>query len=147
LTAALLLLVHRPSTDKRTYFIVVLAFAFLGLVAGVLAGLSRQSAIGAVLPAVLSLVGGLAIYLIGARRADQGLVGICVIALSAGLVIGTTWGSVLRDEYENSFNSAEYKKREALIEVEVRDFRRDLGLPDTPPIAPPKTDADSRGSK
>lgn len=134
---------YRPSSDRRTYFIVVVAFALLGLVTGVLAGFSRQSAIGAVLPAVLSLVGGLAIYLIGAKKADQGLVGVCVIALSVDLMIGTSWGAVLRDVYEKSFTSAEVRKREALVEVEVRDFRRDLGLPDSAPAAPAKKEAGS----
>lgn len=78
----------------------LLSFSLLGLVTGLLAGFSREAAMGAVLPAVLSLVGALAIYLVGVEKADQALVGVCVIALSLDLLVGSIWGAVLRDEYE-----------------------------------------------
>lgn len=131
--AGFLLLLHRNKGQERLYFLVVLSFAFLGHVTGLLAGFSRQPTMGAVLPAVLSLVGALAIYLIAAKKADQGLVAVCVIALSLGLLVSTLWGAALRDEFEQMGKSKITKMNDALDEVEVRDFRRSLGLPDTPP--------------
>ena len=138
IVAALLLLIHRPQISRRKFYVVLLAFTLLGMVTGLLAGFSRTSAMGAVLPAVLSLVGGLGIYLIGAGKADQGLVATCVIALALDLLIGSLWGAVLRDDFERDIRSASTQKREALIEVEVRDFRRDLGLQEIAPALPTK---------
>ena len=140
--AALLLLIHRPQIGRRNFYVVLLAFALLGIVTGLLAGFSRTSAMGAVLPAVLSLVGGLGIYLIGAGKADQGLVATCVIALALDLLIGSLWGAVLRDDFERDLKSASTRKREALIEVEVRDFRKDLGLPEIAPALPTRKETD-----
>lgn len=142
LVAGLLLLAHRPPISRRTFFLVLLSFALLGMVTGLLAGFSRTAAMGAVLPAVLSLVGGLAIYLVGAEKGDQGLVGTCIIALSLDLLIGSTWGAVLRDDFEREAKSADARKREALVEIEVRDFRKELGLPEYPPSPPAKKEAD-----
>ncbi len=97
---------------------------------------------GAVLPAVLSLVGGLAIYLVGAEKADQALVGTCVIALSLDLLIGSIWGAVLRDDFEHEAKSASARKAEALVEVEVREFRKDLGLPESSSCPSVKNDTE-----
>jgi hypothetical protein len=67
------------------------------------------------------------------KGAVQALIGVCVIALSLDLAIGTTWDAVPRGTYKESFKSAEYQEQSALIEVEVRDFRRALDLTDSPP--------------
>lgn len=136
LTAALLMLVHRSRIGLRITFVVLVSFSLLGIVTGLLAGFSRTPSMGAVLPAVLSLVGGLGIYLVGAGKADQGLVATCVIALSLDLLMGALWGATLRDDFESEAKSAAAQQHEALIEVEVRDFRRALGLPDSPPAPP-----------
>lgn len=142
LVAALLLMVYSPKANRSKYFLVLLSFSLLGLVTGLLAGFSREAAMGAVLPAVLSLVGALAIYLVGVEKADQALVGVCVIALSLDLLVGSIWGAVLRDEYEREAKSAGARMRDALVEVEVREFRKELGLPESPPSSPPKKNAD-----
>lgn len=142
LTALVVQFLHRPRIARRKFYVVVLAFASLGIVTGLLAGFSRTSAMGAVLPAVLSLVGGLGIYLVGAEKADQGLVATCVIALSLNLLLGTLWGATLRDDFERESTSAMAGKRAALAEVEVREFRRELGLPDSPPAQQAKKDSD-----
>lgn len=146
LVALALVFAHKARIARRKQFVVLVSFALLGAVTGVLAGFSRTPAMGAVLPAVLSLVAGLAIYLVGAGKADQGLVAVCVIALAIDLLIGSMWGAVLRDESERDATSLASRKREALMEVELRDFRRDLGLPDVPP-SPAKSEkaAESKG--
>lgn len=142
LVALGLLLVHRPQIRRREFFIVLFSFALLGMVTGLLAGFSRTPAMGAVLPAVLSLVGGLAIYVIGVAKADQMLIGTCVIALSLNLLIGSVWGALLRDDSERAHKSANAGMREALVEVQVREFRRELGLPESPPRQSLKKDTE-----
>lgn len=142
LVALSLLLVHRPQFRRQDFFVVLLSFALLGMVTGLLAGFSRTPAMGAVLPAVLSLVGGLAIYVLGVAKADQVLVGTCVIALSLNLLIGSVWGALLRDDSERAHKSANAGKRDALVEVQVQEFRKDLGLPASPPRLPLNKDTE-----
>ena len=141
LVAGLLAFTHRPRIGRRKFYLVLFAFGLLGIVTGLLAGFSRASAMGAVLPAVLSLVGALGIYLVGAEKADQGLVAACVVALAFDLLVGSFWGATLRDDFEREPRSAAARMREALVEAEVRDFRRDLGLPEVPPVPPTKRES------
>jgi hypothetical protein len=76
---------------------IVYALSLLGMATGQITGLSRESAVGAVMPAVLTLLGGVMIYLIGLKGERlQTTVVMAVIGLTANLVIGTFWGADLR---------------------------------------------------
>jgi hypothetical protein len=130
LFTCLLMIFSTPLISKRDFFWSIYAFSLLGIVTGTLAGLSRQPVISAILPPVLSLVGGLAIYLIGKDKENRVLVGFCIIALSFNLLIGSVWGAKLRETSDAFKNSAEYLKAQALTEIEVREFREALGLPE-----------------
>jgi hypothetical protein len=130
--AAVLSFVRTPEITWRDRFWVLLSFSMLGFSTGVLTGLSRQPVVGAVLPPVLSLVGGLAIYLIGKDGSNRVLVSLCILVLSFNLFIGTTWGVALREQGEEYTTSLNYLKRQALIEIEIQEFREALGLPKTP---------------
>lgn len=128
LLTGLFYLVVRPKTDRVDFIVIVLAFSMLGIVAGYLTGFSRQPAVGSVLPAVLSLIGGLAVFLVGKDKESRLVVGLSVLAFSLCLAIGTTWGSVMRGTAEDYKNSEIYLKQQALIEVQVKEFRESLGL-------------------
>lgn len=79
----------------------MLALSLLGIATGQITGLSRDSAVHAVLPAVLGLMGGATIYLIGAWGKElQTTVVAAVIGLSINLVVGVYWGSYSRVIYE-----------------------------------------------
>ena len=132
--------VARTRWERRSWAVALFAFSLLGSVTGVLAGFSRQPVIGAVLPAVLSLVGALALYLVGQDSGNRALVSCAVIALSITLWIGANWGARMRDDSEQFKASAAFLKRQAVIELEVREFREALGLPATPgPLSKPQT--------
>ena len=92
------------------------AFLLLGLVAGYLTGLSRESAVGAVVPAVLSL----------------------------GLLIGTTWGSAMRQAVMDFEASESELVRKSHVEMKVREFREAIGLPPEMPApdSPPSNKKD-----
>ena len=109
LTALLIALILMGCTSlvekRQGWFVAFYAFSMLGLVTGTLAGFSRESILGAVLPAVLSLVGGLAIYLIGKENGNRILVSMCVLALSFCLFLGSTWGAILRQTAEDARKS------------------------------------------
>ena len=125
----IVMLVARPE-DKRGLLLVLLAFSMLGIVTGYLTGLSREPAVGAVLPAVLSLFGGLAAALIGRDNASRMVVSIAVLAFAFSIVLSTGWGVRLRNIAEEDKISKNYLMHRAQIEAEVREFRRSLRLPE-----------------
>lgn len=129
LLTTLFFILIRPKEERRDFVLIVLAFSMLGLVAGYLTGFSRQAAVGAVLPAVLSLMGGLAVYLLGKDKSIRAIVAISVLAFSVSLVIGTGWGAIMRDSAAEYKRSELYLKQRAYIEAEVKNFRHELGLP------------------
>jgi hypothetical protein len=139
-TSILLAILYQGRALFRARLLVVFSFAFLGIVAGFMAGLSRQPAVNAVMPAVLSLIAGLSIYLVGAKRADQGLIAICVIGLSADLMLGALWGAHARRASDEYYASDLRKEWEARVERKIRDYRRGLDLPDYPPSSKFKSD-------
>jgi predicted enzyme related to lactoylglutathione lyase len=93
----------RREPESDSIFSVILSFSILGIVTGVIAGDSREPAVGATLPAVLSIIGGLAIYLVDRGILKRILVSLSVIALSANLIIGFFWGAVLRVNAEEFY--------------------------------------------
>jgi predicted neutral ceramidase superfamily lipid hydrolase len=130
--------------ERREYFFVILAFSMLGMVTGYLSGFSRAPALGTVLPAVLSLMGGIVVYIIGKNSTSRIIVSVTILAFALTLMIGAEWGAVMRradEEFVKNVRRAErradeefaksalYLKKRAVIEDEVNDFRRNLDLP------------------
>lgn len=123
----------RPKEAKGDLLMTLTAFSMLGLVTGYLTGFSRTPAVGAVLPAVLSLVAGLAVFMLGKDSAIRAIVSLSILIFSTSLVLGTTWGASLRQEWEEYPLTLDAQKAQALMEVQVREFRQALGLPAAPP--------------
>lgn len=73
------------------------ALAMLGATAGIVGGLSRVGIAGQVIPAALTFVGGVSLYLFSERREQTGIVGIGVTCLVATLFFGYITGAQLRD--------------------------------------------------
>jgi ABC-type uncharacterized transport system permease subunit len=127
----------------RDGFTVAFAMSLLGMVTGFLTGISRAPAIGAVLPAVLSLIAGLLLFMIGRESdpAKQRLVASCVTALIVNLLIGTLWGSVSRESMRSLTVTTENQEtlREVICderlayEIATRNKRVDGNLPDANP--------------
>jgi hypothetical protein len=129
LLTAILVAIARPKSEQKEFIVVIAAFTMLGIIVGYLTAFSRQSAIGAVLPAVLSLMGALAVFLVGKDKSSRLVVGLSVLAFSLSLLLGTTWGSVMRSIAEEYKSSEVYLKQQAFIESQVRDFRESLDVP------------------
>lgn len=124
----------RRSQSPASAFSTVLplaAFLVLGLVAGYLTGLSRESAVGAVVPAVLSLLGGVSAVLIGKtdNQKTSGRVSGLMLLFSLGLLVGTTWGSAMRQAVMDFEVSESELIRKSHVEIKVREFREAIGLP------------------
>jgi hypothetical protein len=107
------------------------AFGLLGMVAGYLTGLSRESAVGAVVPAVLTLMGGVAAVLVAraANWAASFRVSGLIATFSVGLLVGSTWGAAMRQSVEDFATSESELLRRSHVEAKVREFRDALKLP------------------
>lgn len=104
------------------------AFSSLGLVVGYLTAFSREPAVGAVLPAILTFVGGVTVVLIQKDVSARNLVSLCVLIFTASLVLGTTWGGYMRlADLAYSKSEAEIMEQ-ARSEARVAKYRRELGL-------------------
>ena len=139
--ALLLYPVIRRSKFTEASFIAIFAMGLLGAVTGMLTGLSRESAVGAVLPSILSLLGGLVLYALGLQKGDARLISGCLIALTLNLLIGAFWGSHLREvgvqetlsRLEERTQGATARIDRADAEALVRAYRRSLELPEEEP--------------
>jgi len=93
----------RREPESDAIFSVILSFSILGIVTGVIAGDSREAAVSATLPAVLSIIGGLAIYLVDRGVLKRILVSLSIMALSINLIVGFFWGAILRVNAEEFY--------------------------------------------
>jgi hypothetical protein len=140
--AALLLLARREGSSLSTLdtYGAILALSFVGIVAGYMTGLSRTPAIGAILPAILSVIGGMVLFIV-TRQAAAGLRALTAagtIALMVNLLIGSLWGSLSREDPNSLALSAANQElirqsiclKRLAFEMEVRQTRIKEGLPD-----------------
>ncbi|MBZ9746790.1 hypothetical protein LB516_16190 [Mesorhizobium sp. CO1-1-7] len=107
-------------------------FAVLGVTVGFVTSLSRESAVGAVLPAILSLVGGVGVYLVsrGGRSAITSAVSVVMLCVSFSAGIG--YGSRARVENEQISLSWRAQVASATREANIKKYRKSIGLDDTP---------------
>ena len=155
LTVVLLALGVSLFADKekrKEVFLVMLTFSMMGMVTGYLTGLSSEPAVGAVVPALLSLMGG--ILLIIASKSEKNskeeiktrlfIISIGVFIFSLTFLLGTQWGGTMREigriKLEEKgekfkFKLEEYRKSEtyliwhSCVEFKVNEYRKNLGLP------------------
>ena len=120
------------SNKSELPFWTLFAFSMLGIVTGFLTGLSRTAAVGYVLPSVLSLVGGLAIFLIDKDPLKKLVISLLILVFSINLLVGAISGARSRSIAEEQKYSAKYLMREAMVEIKVREFRKKLSLPEWP---------------
>jgi thiol:disulfide interchange protein len=115
----------------------VFGFSILGMVTGFLTGLSGESTVlQAVLPSVLSVVGGLAAFLVSRDPKISDVVAPSIGALSLAVLLGAFWGANERHADELASNSIDYLKKRAGAEAELRLLRHNLSIPEEPPTLP-----------
>lgn len=87
----------------------IAAFTMLGFVVGLLMSQSREPAVQVVLPAILTLLGGLLVYLIGVHGLrNQAAVSAMVFCFTLSLLTGAQYGARLRADYDLASQSPEY---------------------------------------
>ena len=122
---------------------VLVALAFIGIITGYMTGLSQAPVVGAVLPSVLTVIGGLVLFIVTRESSSdfRTLTAASVIALMLNLLLGSLWGSLSREDPNGLSTLANNQEllREAIcykrlaFEIEVRDARIKQGLPDVNP--------------
>src|SRR4051812_32507735 len=135
----LFLLVISASTSPRRYWtnirtksLRIAGFAapilLLGYVSGYLCGMSRTSVVGNVIPAVLTLIAALNIYVFGKNFENKEMIGYSVILFSLIFFYGIQVGAFER----------EYSLEDRLLilsdqELNIRNYRSNIGLETDPP--------------
>jgi hypothetical protein len=120
-----------------------LPLGFVGMVAGFLTGSSREPAVSAIVPAILTFIGLVVVYMIGKSNLRSIIVGFAVFVFSVDLLVGSVLGSASRNRYDELLTSIEFQKRKADQEFAIRLYRRALGLPldggakPSPPVLSP----------
>lgn len=97
-------------------------------ISGLLTASSRASAVGSMLPAVLALIGGLNIYIFGSDNKHKAHVAYCVLLFAIMLFYGAEYGAYRR-EGDRGFRFEDLARQE----LQIRIFRKNLGLPDEVP--------------
>jgi hypothetical protein len=122
--------VWRASFKATTYyFLLGIPVTLLAYVTGYLTSISRAAAVGTVLPAVLTFIGGANIYVFGSDSRYKIVVGFCVALFSVALFYGVQRGAFER-ELGREARLMELSEQEA----KVRNYREFRGLsPETFP--------------
>jgi len=106
-----------------------LPLAATGIIAGFLTGASREAAVDALVPAVLTLAGGVVVYLIGRGRIRGPVVGFVLMMFSLNVMLGVGLGSKAREKHEELSESLVALKAEANRELGIQQYRKSLNLP------------------
>jgi hypothetical protein len=111
----------RFSRDPKfigSFALTIFAFATLGFVTGEIMSDSREPAVSAVLPAVLTLMGGVVAFLIGTKGAQsQIVVSALVLNFGVALFVGADYGAAIRDEVDVDSRHA-FEREDSNLAVE-----------------------------
>lgn len=112
-------------------------FSIVGMTCGYMTGLSRVGAISALVPAALTLVGAVGVYLLGRGGKSAVIAAFAVVDFSVLMLLGALIGAQERGAADSLEN------QETLIEkeFELNQFRHSLGLP---PAKPSKDKSDEQ---
>jgi hypothetical protein len=89
------------ASDSKTIsrlFVLLFVLGLLGGVAGYAGGLSREAAVGTIIPAILGIAGGLSAYLFGVDGSRGAVASISLAVFTTLLFFGFVFGSSVRSE-------------------------------------------------
>ncbi len=109
-------------------------FAIVGIGVGYMTGLSRESAVGALIPAALTIIGGLGIYLYGKSKRAAVLATFTILNFTILLLIGVLFGAGQRSESERMLESIDYQKHLIENDFILKKYKRGLGLEKCLPV-------------
>jgi len=119
----------RDRTQFWPLMLILTSVGLVGIIVGQLAGQTREAVLSALIPALLSLIGGcLAIIFAKDTGAARLLTAAGVIGLMFNLFVGLQLGSHARTEYEAYINSTDYKYKLMVEEAALQRLREQLKL-------------------
>ncbi len=80
------------------YLVMVLTISILGVISGYSGGMSRTGAVGDIIPAALGLLGGLSLYMFGAKPKSSVIISITVATFALSLIVGFNQSASIRSE-------------------------------------------------
>jgi hypothetical protein len=122
-------------TPSITVGIAWMAFpaSVVGVIVGFLSGLSREPVVAALVPAMVTLVSGAGVYLVGKGLLKALQVTYMVTTFTMCLLLGVGIGSQMREVATAAAESVTALKAQADREFRVSRYRTSLGLSPTPP--------------
>jgi len=121
---AFFLLLFIPK-EKRAYFrMVLISISTLGMVSGFFMGLSREPAVSAIIPTILTILLGVSVVVKVKTKPYMSSLLIYVYTLS--LLFSALWGAHTRNNYEEHKNSFEYLQKQIFKENELKLYEQEL---------------------
>ena len=122
------LCVSRPLNLQQKFLLMagaVFALSLLGVVTGKIMGQSREAAVGTVMPAILTFLGGLLIYVLNKADERKQIMAIAVfIGFTLSLAVGIHWGATARTNAElNQLKNEEIAKFKGAVQKITNDER------------------------
>ena len=84
--------------DVLIHFLMIVSISTLGAIAGFSGGMSRVGVVGEIVPAALSLIGGLSLYMFGVQRVTNILLPISISIFAVTLLLGFSFGANNREK-------------------------------------------------
>jgi predicted neutral ceramidase superfamily lipid hydrolase len=109
----------------------IVAFAAVGVTSGMAAGNSREPIVGAMLPAMLTLVSGLFVYIFSKEGLAnwRPVIPFCVAVVAVGGLVGLSLGSTVRsrfDTFERDYAKALLRYEHVELEAEKARYLAEL---------------------
>jgi hypothetical protein len=116
------------NSQVRYSVFLLLPVSILGVGVGYVSGLSRQPAVGNVVPAVLAILGAVSGYLFSKGQKETLFACSVMIGLSLAIVVGFTGGARQRAIIEEEKASISNQRVNADKEKIMLEYRRTIGL-------------------
>lgn len=103
-----------PDSVRGKAILVIFSFSLLGETIGWLTGDSGHQVLASVLPAVLTLIGGLAVFLVGKQLPDATMIAAALSGLTLNLLVGALLASenaLLVKEHELQANNQAFREQ------------------------------------
>lgn len=114
----------------QTAYFVGIPFAIVGISTGYMSGLSREPAVAALVPAMLTLVGSVGAYLMTKGKRSSIMATLIMVNFSVSVLVGISLGASYREEAFRSQNSVEARISALREEFLLQQYRKGLGLPE-----------------
>ncbi|RVJ67413.1 hypothetical protein [Sinorhizobium medicae] len=113
----------KTAVVARELFLAGVPFSFLGMMIGYLTGISRESAVGTTVPAVLTLLGTVAAFIAANGGRRSALATVSIVFLAFALVVGVGYGARMRVNFTDAMQSLEVKRKQINDELQLQRYR------------------------